>query len=113
MDKAVKACHDPPAKSGKPAGSTDDDDIDSLRVQLEKSEAHAKKLADRLSEANRKAQGPRDLKDPVCERNLSSPLARRGGVGRHAVHGTEAKTAFIATVKRLVPRSFARFSFTV
>jgi hypothetical protein len=64
MDKAVKACHDPPAKTGKPAALPDDDDIDSLRTQLEKSEAHAKKLADRLSEANRKAQGPRDPKDP-------------------------------------------------
>jgi hypothetical protein len=63
MDKAVKACHDPPAKSGKPAGSTDDDDIDSLRVQLEKSEAHAKKLEARLSDTNHKAHGPRDSKD--------------------------------------------------
>ena len=60
---AVKACHDPPAKTGKPAALPDDDDIDSLRTQLEKSEAHAKKLADRLSDANRKAQGPRDPKD--------------------------------------------------
>ena len=49
----------------------------------------------------------------VRRRNLSSRLVRRGGVGRHAGHGTEAKTAFIATVKRLVPRSFARFSFRV
>jgi hypothetical protein len=64
LDKAVKACHDPPAKTGKPAALPDDDDIDSLRTQLEKSEAHAKKLADRLSDANRKAQGPRDPKDP-------------------------------------------------
>jgi hypothetical protein len=63
MDKAVKACHDPPAKSGKPAASPDDDDLDSLRAQLEKSEAHAKKLADRLSEAHRKAPGSRDSKD--------------------------------------------------
>jgi hypothetical protein len=63
LDKAVKACHDPPAKTGKPAALPDDDDIDSLRTQLEKSEAHAKKLADRLSDANRKAQGPRDPKD--------------------------------------------------
>jgi hypothetical protein len=63
MDKAVKACHDPPVKTGKPAALPDDDDIDSLRAQLEKSEAHAKKLADRLSDANRKAQGPRDPKD--------------------------------------------------
>jgi hypothetical protein len=63
MDKAVKACHDPPAKTGKPAALPDDDDINSLRAQLEKSEAHAKKLADRLSDANCKAQGPRDPKD--------------------------------------------------
>jgi hypothetical protein len=49
----------------------------------------------------------------VRRRNLSSRLVRRGGVGRHAGHGTEAKTAFIATVKRLVLRSFARFSFRV
>ena len=33
MDKAVKALHDPPtAKSAKPAASSDDDDIDSLRA---------------------------------------------------------------------------------
>ena len=49
----------------------------------------------------------------VRRRNLSSRLVRRVGVGRHAGHGTEAKTAFIATVKRLVLRSFARFSFRV
>jgi hypothetical protein len=37
MDKTVKALHDPPrAKSGKPAASPDDDDINSLRAQLEK-----------------------------------------------------------------------------
>jgi hypothetical protein len=63
MEKAVKACHDPPAKSGKLAASPDDDDIDSLRAQLVKSEAQVKKLADRLSDANRKAHGPRDSKD--------------------------------------------------
>jgi hypothetical protein len=39
------------------------DDIDSLRAQLEKSEAHAKKLEARLSDANRKAPGSRDSKD--------------------------------------------------
>jgi hypothetical protein len=63
MDKAVKACHDHTVKSGKPAASPDDDDIDSLRAQLEKSEAHAKKLEARLSDANRKAPGSRDSKD--------------------------------------------------
>jgi len=37
MDKAVKALHDPPtAKSAKPAASSDDDDIDSLRSQRRK-----------------------------------------------------------------------------
>jgi hypothetical protein len=63
MDKAVEACHDSPAKSGKPAASPDDDDIDSFRAQLEKSEAHAKKLEARLSDVNRKAHGQRDSKD--------------------------------------------------
>jgi hypothetical protein len=63
MDKAVKACHDPPAKSGKPAASPDDDDIEALGAQLEKSEARAKKLADRLSEAHRKVPDSRDSKD--------------------------------------------------
>jgi hypothetical protein len=37
MDKAVKELHDPtPVKSTKPAASSDDDDIDSLRAQLKK-----------------------------------------------------------------------------
>ena len=37
MDKAVKALHDPPtAKSAKPAASSDDDNIDSLRSQRRK-----------------------------------------------------------------------------
>jgi hypothetical protein len=50
MDKAVKALHDPsPVKSGRPASAPDDDNIDWLRVQLEKSEARAKKLEVSLS----------------------------------------------------------------
>jgi hypothetical protein len=71
MDKAVKALHHPQAKSGKPAASPDDDDIDSLRTQLEKSEARAKKLEARLCDANRKPHGPRDSKD--TDRALSPP----------------------------------------
>jgi len=39
MDKAVKELHDPtPVKSTKPAASSDDDDIDSLRAQLKKTD---------------------------------------------------------------------------
>jgi hypothetical protein len=69
MDKAVKALHDPPpAKSGKPAASPDDDDTDSLRAQLEKAEARAKQLHDRLAATGRKHHGPKDSKDsePDC-----------------------------------------------
>jgi len=64
MDKGVKALQDPPqVKSGKPSASPDDDDIDSLRTQLEKSETSSKNLEARLSDANRKPHGPRDSKD--------------------------------------------------
>jgi len=66
MEHAVKACHGPPAKAGKLAASSDEDDIDSLRAQLSQSEAQVKKLSDKLSDATRKAQGPRDSKDMVA-----------------------------------------------
>jgi hypothetical protein len=69
MDKDVKALHDPsPEKSGKPANLPGDDDIDSLRAQLEKSEARAKKLEVRLSESGRKSHGTWDSKDSDPER---------------------------------------------
>jgi hypothetical protein len=77
MDKAVKALHDPQAKSGKTAASPDDDDIDSLRAQLEKSEARATKLEARLSDANRKPHGPRASKDadsrPLAPKKADKP----------------------------------------
>jgi hypothetical protein len=47
----------------------------------------------------------------VRKRNQSSPLARRACVGRHARHGRGSKTAFIATVKQLVPSSIVRTLF--
>ena len=53
----------PPGEVREARRVADDDDLDSLRAQLEKSEAHAKKLEARLSNANRKAHGPRDAKD--------------------------------------------------
>jgi hypothetical protein len=66
MDKAVKALHDHSlAKSGRPATSPDDDDI---CVQLEKSEACAKKLEVSLSDSGRKSHGTRDSKDSDPER---------------------------------------------
>jgi hypothetical protein len=69
MDKAVKALHDPPqAKSGKPASATDNDDINSIRAQLEKSEACVKKLEASLSDSGRKPHGTRDSKDSDPER---------------------------------------------
>ena len=69
MDKAVKALHDPPpAKSGKPAASPDDDDTDSLRAQLEKAETRAKTLHDRLVATGRKHHGPKDSKDSDTDR---------------------------------------------
>jgi hypothetical protein len=63
MDKAVKSLHDPPtAKPAKPAASSDDDDIDSLRSQLAKAEARNKALAERLADEGRKHHGHKDLK---------------------------------------------------
>jgi hypothetical protein len=52
----------------EPAASPDNDDIDSLRAQLEKSEARAKKLEARLSDSGRKPHGTRDSKDSDPER---------------------------------------------
>ena len=46
----------------------DDDDIDSLHTQLEKSESIDKKLDASLSDANSKPHGPRDSKDSHPER---------------------------------------------
>jgi hypothetical protein len=43
----------------------------------------------------------------------SSPLTLDDDAMGNDRHGKQDKTAFIATVKRLVPRSFARFSFRV
>ena len=64
MDKAVKSLHDPPtAKPAKPAASSDDDDIDSLRSQLAKAEARNKALAERLADEGRKHHGHKDLKN--------------------------------------------------
>ena len=64
MDKAVKSLHDPPtAKPAKPAASSDDDDIDSLRSQLAKAEARNKALAERPADEGRKHHGHKDLKN--------------------------------------------------
>jgi hypothetical protein len=69
MAKSVKALHDPPqAKSGKPAALPDDGDTNSLHTQLEKSEAHAKKLEARLADSGRKNPGSRDPKVSDPER---------------------------------------------
>ena len=69
MDKAVKELHDPtPVKSAKPAASSDDDDIDSLRAQLKKAEARAKTLQDKLVDAGRKHHGSKDPKNSDTER---------------------------------------------
>jgi len=47
----------------KPAASSDDDDIDSLRSQLAKAEARNKTLAERLAYEGRKHHGHKDLKN--------------------------------------------------
>ena len=69
MSKTVKALHHPPqAKCGKPADPPDNDDTDLLHTQLEKSEAHEKKLEASLADSGRKNPCSRDSKDSDPER---------------------------------------------
>ena len=82
MDKAVKDLHNQPpaAKTGKASSVPDDEQLDSLRAQLEKAEAHAKKLEDKLAATGRqqhcvKASKDSDTERPFTPKKTDNPKA--------------------------------------
>ena len=73
VEKAVKVLHDPPAaaQTGKSSSVPDNDQLDSLRAQLEKAEASAKKFEVRLTDSGRNQYSDKDSKDSDSERPLA------------------------------------------